>query len=79
MNIATTLKMAILRNRYLGYMKAARFRIKSMIRGRNQVGFEIMDGVRRATNLDSMDFKSGWELHRASQRYEKRKNREKRM
>ena len=44
-----------------------------MIRGK----FEIMDGIRLATNTGSMDFKSGCELHRESQRYAKRKNMEK--
>merc|ERR1711873_385076 len=43
----------------------------------NKVGYEIMDGVRRATKINSMEFKSGWDLNQASQRYEKRKNREK--
>ena len=55
--------MAILRDRKLDEMEATRFRIQSMLRGRNKVGYEIMDGVRRATMIDKMDFKSGWELH----------------
>ena len=79
LNIATTLKMAILRDRNVNDMKATRFRTQSMLQGRNKVGYEIIDGVRRATKIDKMDFKSGWELHRASQNYEKRKNIEKRM
>jgi len=69
--------MAILRDRKLDEMEVTRFRIQSMLRGRNKVGYEIMDGVRRATNINSMEFRSGWDLHQASQRYEKRKNREK--
>ena len=62
LNIATTVKMAILRYRNLDEMEATRYRIKSMIRGK----FEIMDGIRRATKLGSMDFKTGWKLHRES-------------
>ena len=79
LNIDTTLKMAILRDRNLNDMKASRFRTQSMLQGRNKVGYEIMDGVRRATKIDKMDFKSGSELHQSSQRYEKRKNREKKV
>ena len=71
LNIATTLKMAILRDRKLDEMEATRFRIQSMLQGRNKVGYEIMDGVRRATKINSMEFKSGWDLHQASQGYEK--------
>merc|ERR1712240_384708 len=58
-------------------MEATRFRIQSMLQGRNKVGYEIMDGVRRATKIDKMEFKSSWDLHQASRRYENRKNREK--
>merc|ERR1712175_60462 len=35
-----------------------------------------MDGVRRATKIDKMEFKSGRDLHQTSRRYENRKNRE---
>ena len=77
MNIATTLKMAILRDRKQDEMEATLFRIQSMLQGRNKVGYEIMDGVRRATKIDKMEFKSSWDLHQASRRYENRKNREK--
>merc|ERR1711873_173638 len=45
--------------------------------GKNRVGYEIMNGVRRATKIDKMEFKSGWDLHQTSRRYENRKNREK--
>ena len=74
-NIGTT-KMATPRDRTLDEMEATRYRIQSMLRGRNKVGYEIMDGVRRATKIDSMEFRSAWDLHQESQRYEKRKNRE---
>ena len=58
--------MAILRDRKADEMEATLFRIQSMLQGRNKVGYEIMDGVRRATNIGSMDFKSSWEIHLAS-------------
>merc|ERR1712240_893269 len=45
--------------------------------GRNKVGYEIMSGVRRATKIDKMEYKTSWDLHQASRRYENRKNREK--
>ena len=77
LNIASTLKMAILRDRKADEMEATLFRIQSMLQGRNKVGYEIMDGVRRATKIDKMAFKSDWKLHQASQRYQKRKNKEK--
>ena len=69
--------MAILRDRKLDEMEATRFRIQSMLQGRNKIGYEIMNGVRRATKIDKMEFKSSWDLHQASRRYENRKNREK--
>ena len=69
--------MAILRDRTLDEMEATRFRIQSMLQGRNKVGYEIMDSVRRATKIDKMEFKSSWDLYQASRRYENRKNREK--
>merc|ERR1711873_42939 len=47
------------------------------LRGRNKVGYEIMNGVRRATKIDKMEFKSCLDLHQTSRRYENRKNREK--
>merc|ERR1712212_1300710 len=77
LNIAITSKMAILRDRNVNDKKATRFRTQSMLQGRNKVGYEIIDGVCRATKIDKMDFKSGWDLHQASRRYENRKNREK--
>ena len=77
LNIASTLKMAILRDRKADEMEATLFRIQSMLQGRNKVGYEIMNGVRRPTKIDKMEFKSSWDLHQASRRYENRKNREK--